>query len=41
MSLSGILCAMYSMTTRSIYAKQEDEDGRDPRGAALPAIPRA
>ena len=27
MSLSGILCAGHSMTTRSIYAKQDEEGG--------------
>ena len=43
LSLSGILCARHSMmTTRSMYAKQEDDEGgaasageipRDPEGA--------
>ena len=40
--VSGILCARHSMTTRSMYAKQEDDEGGgsrcggdavDPRGA--------
>jgi hypothetical protein len=35
MSLSGILCARHSMTTRSMYAyQQEDDEGGDGRGGA-------
>jgi CheY-like chemotaxis protein len=31
-SLSGILCARHSMTRRSMYAKQEDDEGGRGRG---------
>lgn len=33
-SLSGILCVRHSMTSRSMYAKQEDDEGGCGRGGA-------
>jgi hypothetical protein len=39
-SLSGILCAMHSMTRRSMYAKQEDDEGGRGRGGEVADHPQ-
>ena len=39
-SLSGILCARHSMTRRSMYAKQEDDEGGGGRGGEVSDHPQ-